>query len=365
MITLYCIRPEAFNVGNDVIFIAMQGFLYEAFGEVVNLVSLPATSRYESHAKAGLTPKTVHEINQYGDGVIIGGGNLYENGELDVNFEATKSLEVPLMLFSISRGRIYNKRRELVRRTDVMPDEKLLKLNQIANISIARDKATTDYIKRLGCPNIILGGCPTLFLNETTNIPGEFPSANIGTAFISVRTAELMSIPINLRKRVHGQIEKIIEVLRKRKYSDIRFLCHDHRDIPFAASFDNIEFVYTGDAHAFLALLKNASLCVSFRLHATLPCLSYGTPVINISYDERAGSMLETIGLKDWNINLVLEDDLIATIKNRLDRLDELVDIKKNNVKDWLELKASMRDGLADFAKKVKSGMANASGAVT
>jgi hypothetical protein len=54
MINLFCVRPKGFNVGNDVIFMGMQHFIYKAFGEVVNLISLPATSRYESQAKAGL-----------------------------------------------------------------------------------------------------------------------------------------------------------------------------------------------------------------------------------------------------------------------------------------------------------------------
>ena len=121
MINLFCIRPKGFNVGNDAIFIGLQNFVYKTFGEVVNLIVLPATSKYESQAKAGLTGKTIYEINQFGHGVIIGGGNLYENGELEVGLDALDTLEVPLMLFSLSRGRIYNHRYQLVNRTDAMP----------------------------------------------------------------------------------------------------------------------------------------------------------------------------------------------------------------------------------------------------
>ena len=119
MINLFCIRPKGFNIGNDAIFMGLRHFIHEAFGQVVNLIELPATSRYESQAKGGLTSKTIYEINQYGHGVIVGGGNLYENGELDVTLDALKTLEVPLMLFSISRGRIYNRQCKLVERTDV------------------------------------------------------------------------------------------------------------------------------------------------------------------------------------------------------------------------------------------------------
>ena len=74
MINLFCIRPKGFNVGNDAIYLGMQHFVYKAFGEVINLITLPATFKYESQGKAGLTAKTIYEINQYGHGVIIGGG---------------------------------------------------------------------------------------------------------------------------------------------------------------------------------------------------------------------------------------------------------------------------------------------------
>ena len=118
MITLFCIRPRGFNIGNEAIFVALQPFLHRAFGEVVNIITLPATARYETDVKAGLTPTTVYDINQYGHGVIVGGGNLYENGEIDVHSGALEALEAPLMLFSLSRGRVYNRRRCVPPRCD-------------------------------------------------------------------------------------------------------------------------------------------------------------------------------------------------------------------------------------------------------
>ena len=41
MITLFCVRPKGLNVGNDAIYLGMQQFLAEAFGQVVNLISIP------------------------------------------------------------------------------------------------------------------------------------------------------------------------------------------------------------------------------------------------------------------------------------------------------------------------------------
>ena len=65
MFNIFCIRPRGFNLGNDVIHQGTLQFLQRAFGSQVNVISLPATSRYESQAKAGLLQHTVHEINRF------------------------------------------------------------------------------------------------------------------------------------------------------------------------------------------------------------------------------------------------------------------------------------------------------------
>ena len=177
MINLFCIRPKGFNVGNDAIYLGMQHFIYSAFGEVVNLITLPATSRYESQAKAGLTSRTIYEINQYGHGVIIGGGNLFENGELDVQLDALGALEVPLMIFSVSRGRIYNRQLDLVRRTDTMPDRILKALDDRSDFVLLRDEATAAHMASIGCRNTTVGACPTIYLDRMMHRLPEVPGA--------------------------------------------------------------------------------------------------------------------------------------------------------------------------------------------
>ena len=85
MINLFSIRPKGFNIGNDVIYLGVNHFIRQAFKENYNVISLPATGKYESQRKSGLSSQTVYEINQFGHGVVVGGGNLYENGELEIN----------------------------------------------------------------------------------------------------------------------------------------------------------------------------------------------------------------------------------------------------------------------------------------
>ncbi|EKD29063.1 MAG: hypothetical protein ACD_79C00090G0003 [uncultured bacterium] len=352
MINIYCIRPKGFNIGNDVIYLGVQHFIRNAFQEGINIISIPATGKYESQKKAGITSQTVYEINQFGHGLLIGGGNLYENGELEINPTALNALEKPQMIFSVSRGKIYNSNLEFVDRTDVMTDEKIILLNKKAIVSLSRDLATKKYLDLLNCNNC-LSGCPTLFINE---MPQHYVPVSAKTktdVLISIRTPTLMSIPVTYQYELREQIVAIISMLRDFNYKNIKFLCHDHRDIPFAASFKNVEYLYTEDVFTYLTFLRNSRLNLTFRLHSFLPCISYGIPAIKISYDERAISMLDTIGLKDWNINL-LKQDLLNEVKIRIQNIHDL-DIYREKLMQttWLQLKTNIIKGFERFKEKV------------
>ncbi|MDD9930935.1 MAG: hypothetical protein OXR70_03590, partial [Candidatus Marinimicrobia bacterium] len=102
MFTLANIRPFGHNVGNQAISFALRQMLYDVFGRFVTIIDYPATSKHETTAKAGLSKNTIHEINRFVDGVIVGGGNLYENNEIDIDVNALGTLQQPLMLFSNS-----------------------------------------------------------------------------------------------------------------------------------------------------------------------------------------------------------------------------------------------------------------------
>ena len=352
MINLYSIRPKGFNIGNDVIYVGVNHFIRMAFKKNFNVISLPATGKYENQRKSGITPQTVYEINQFGHGLIIGGGNLYENNELEVNPIALSALEKPMMIFSVARGKIYNKQLDMVDRTDVMPDDKIKILNKKADISLSRDKATYNYIRDLGIKNE-LGGCPTLFINE---IPQHFVpmlDTDITDALISVRTPNLMSIPVIFQYSMREDVIRLIDLLKIKGYSNVKILCHDHRDIPFAASFGNVEYIYTEDVYTFLSYLRNTRLNVTYRLHSFIPCLSLGIPTINIGYDQRAISMIDTLNISDWNINMC-KDNVIQEIQKRIDNIGDLESIKNHLKKTtWGELKATMIDANNQFAKMV------------
>jgi polysaccharide pyruvyl transferase WcaK-like protein len=318
---------------------------------------LPATSVYESQAKAGLTPKTVYDINRFGDGVIVGGGNLFENGEFIVSPEALSALEPPLMLFSLSRGRVYNRNLELVERTDAMPAALTRALHRAADYTLVRDSATHRYLEKIGCGGTKLGGCPTIWLNESADQLPRLPAAEVPGTLISIRNPSLVNLPRRLQARIQVDIEATIDLLRERNVGRIRIVCNDVRDVEFATLFQasrQVDYVYTNDVRWYLALLKAARLVVSYRLHATLPAFSYGTPAISISYDERALSLLGDLGLGGWDINMVEEESVVTGIENRLDRLAELDALRAANAPRWSEVKDLQLESMTAFAGQVK-----------
>ena len=134
-----------FNIGNDAIFLGVRHLLRAAFGVPINIVQVPAVESDGHGTLSGLLSKAIHQMNQYGHGVVVGGGNLYENGELDLDVHALAALRLPLMLFSLSHGRIYNHRHELVPRSDAMPSPVVVALNEQAALSVVRDDATLEY----------------------------------------------------------------------------------------------------------------------------------------------------------------------------------------------------------------------------
>ncbi len=348
---LFIIRPKGLNVGNDAIYLGLKTLLSNHFSELPNIITLPATSKYENSSKAGLTASTVHEINQYGHGVIVGGGNLYENSELDLDLQALERLDPPLMLFSLSRGRIYGRHDDLVERTDVMLDDRILALNNRASLSLTRDPATQNYLESIGVKKSIMGACPTLFLSGMQSRLPLVPLANSGATFISIRSPGLMNISLSRQSKVHTQVYEIYKMLQARGHNNIQLLCHDSRDVSFAASFGEVPYIYQSDPYDYLSLIKSATAVVSFRIHASIPALSFGTNFVNISYDERASSLMEAIGLKDWDINLVESDDLVADVANRLENLSVLSRLSGGLVNHWEALSIIQNEQMSEFVK--------------
>jgi polysaccharide pyruvyl transferase WcaK-like protein len=103
----------------------------------------------------------------------------------------------------------------------------------------------------------------------------------------------------------------------------------------------------------YLRLLRGASLVVSFRLHAFLPCLSFGTPTVNISYDERSLSLVRTLGLGEWDIDFIQEPDVTEAVLDRVNRISELPLFVEAARPRWSGLAEAMTAEIAGFAEDV------------
>jgi polysaccharide pyruvyl transferase WcaK-like protein len=132
----------------------------------------------------------------------------------------------------------------------------------------------------------------------------------------------------------------VYELLIENGYKNVQMLCHDQRDISFAESIDGIGYYYTSDIYEYLSLIKKSPLIVSMRVHSSLPSAALKTPFVNISYDQRGQSLMSAIGLEDWDINLLLDDNPIDLIRDRINSLSKLNSLIESNSTLW--------DGLYD-----------------
>lgn len=346
MKNIYLIRPVGFNVGNHVIYVGLRNLIRDVFEEEVNIITVPATAKYDSYGRPGLSSPSIFEINQYGDGVIVGGGNLLENGELDVDLDALSALMPPMMLFSLSWGRVYDRFGTLTRRTDTMSDRTAQALVEAAEVVVARDDSTQSFMRSVSNREVLLGGCPTLFLKARSKEKAD------RKALISIRNPGLMSISPGHQAAVRRQIDTAQETL-----ADIGLeadlLCHDHRDVSFAASFPHLNYRYIEDPREFLAALQATPVLVTYRLHSFIPAAVFGTPAVKVSYDERAVAAMRTLGLRDWNINLFDVDNPLDAIRARILDSESLAEAWTQATPTLDHLKSVQRGAMQQFRDSV------------
>ena len=345
MPTLFCIRPATPNIGNDLINISTSKMLYETFGDDLSIVNVPALW---NGSRGGLTKEQVYDMNRFADGVIVGGGNLFENGQVSLDRHALDTLRVPMMLIGLSHGRIREPSGEWMSRSDSMPADAIRQLVAKATVAMVRDTASQALLEEIGGGAVELGGCPSLFLpanssNQTAN----------GRVLLSIRHPARMSVPPALQWRTAEDVRRLIAMLREAYGNVVHLVCHDYMDLEFAAGFPDTPHLYFDDVHLYVAALRQCRLNVSYRLHAFLPCLAFGVPSIHLSYDERGKAMVATAGMAPWDIDLISETDLVGAVMSRMENLDEYRRLKSAGETTIDTLKEVTVSGLKRFASAV------------
>ncbi len=346
MRTLINMRQTTPNIGNALIALGHECLLRSVFGDELNLVTMNSAG-----TDGGFTPKGVYEMNQLADGLIVGLGNIFENGALTIDPFALESLTVPMLVLGASSGRVYAADGQLVQRTDSLPPEQIALLRRIAGEFLVRDESTQNYLASMGLKGIGVSGCPTLFLGEIVSSLPQDTTTN-GSVLISLRNPQRMSIPYRAQGRVWEDVRGLIEHFRQRG-DDVRLLCHDIQDLSFAHGFPDVPLLYSEDPRRVLAWLRGASLNITFRLHAFLPCLAIGTPSINLSYDERAKSLIKTVGMSEWDIDYIQSENAVDQIRERMDNLDRFHDLVEQAQPKWEKFRSVSTDSLVRLAERI------------
>jgi hypothetical protein len=315
---LFSVRPHTTNVGNDLIALGTELLVRRAWDGPVDVVSLPAAGTGRGAKTAGLNARNVYEANQLADAVLVGGGNVFENGALAVDPTALAALQVPMALMAISSGRVRGRDGELHPRTDAEPPAAVAALCRKSLPPLVRDDATAELLGGLGIDDVVVAGCPSLLLGALGDeLPGPDPDL-AGAALLSLRHPRLMSIPYAEQAQVQRQVERLIATLSADHERTV-LVCHDFQDLAFAAAFADVaEVRYTEDARELLGWLRDCAVAVGYRLHGFLACVALGTEALHLSYDERGTAMIATLGLGDYDVALHGTPDLAGTVRERL-----------------------------------------------
>jgi len=342
MSLIYHFRPATPNIGNDLIVMALQNLVAESSGFPRNLINMPAKGATSVIKNGGLTRQTVNDINQMGAGVLIGPGNLFENNGLDVDPVALGALRVAPLVFGVSWGRTFDDAGELRPRTDAMRAETIAALCEKAVKVLVRDEPTQRYLEEIGVDGAKVIGCPVLAIEpDRLPLPGPDPRVT-GRALISVRSPLLMNISPRLQGRVHFDVRRIIDALRAMGHREIALVCHDPRDLRFAAAYPDVPALYTESPVQFLSWLRDCSLCVTFRLHSFLPCALLGTPSVHFSYDERAMGLIDVARLQGCDIDYVRSADPVARAMSMCREPESLARTAASARPSWSELRRVM-----------------------
>ncbi|CAN7278267.1 polysaccharide pyruvyl transferase family protein [Caulobacter sp. LjRoot300] len=357
MTTLFCVRPTTPNIGNDLINKATRDLLYEVFGPDVSVVNVSALG---AGGRGGLTASQIYDMNQFADGVVIGGGNLFENGQLTVDTNALRALRAPMMMIGVSHGRIYEASGAWVHRTDSMPDTTIRQLVAKAEVAMVRDHGSRALLHEAGAGNVELAGCPSLFLpaNASAFEPARQDDRRV---LLSIRHPTRMSVPPALQWRTPHDLRRLIDALRGEYGDHVHLVCHDYMDLDFAAGYPDVPHLYFDDVERYIDALRSCRLNVSYRLHAFLPCVAFGVHSIHLSYDERGKAMVATAGLGEWDIDLMTETDMVATVLARARDIETYHRLRVASAAETRRMREVTVEGLRRFAQTVERRRADAS----
>jgi polysaccharide pyruvyl transferase WcaK-like protein len=237
-----------------------------------------------------------------------------------------------------------------VPRTDAMPARVIRLLVEHSVLTLVRDHGTQGILRGFGITNVEVGGCPTLFMT-----PNPLERSHDGRVLISLRNPDRMSISPPLQNRVADDVRRLIAALQRGFGRPVFLACHDYADLQFAAGFPEAELIFFDRVDRYIDALRRCRLNVSYRLHAFLPCLAFGTPSIHISYDERGREAVATAGMREWNVDMMREADVVDSVMMRVRQIDRYEALRRESHGAIQKLRQVTTAGIARFVRAVTS----------
>ena len=336
--TIYCIRPNASDVGQLTTDLALRQRLEEALGPRVTVVWLRGLC--DGFGRSGLTSRTVYEINMFGHGLVLcGDTEAPADPKEAVDVEAAGQLEVPTLLCSlVARGRTIAG----LDPTQYGP------LAEHATAVLGNEPGAVSMLRAFATETA-LGGPLALFSDRVDARPRE-PSG----ALVAVRNPGQLPLEPERRSAVHGEIRALVDRLRAAGHHDVRLLCQDAADLSFAAAYSDLEYAYTTDPYRWLGLLRGADLVVSFRLEASLACAASSVPFVHLNADDGGRATLLALGLDPWTVDL--RDSVAAPIDvmELVERISEQSEHRLETMANWGSYDRRTAEAFALFAAAVR-----------
>ncbi len=301
---VFCLRPRAGNLADEAVFGVVRSHVRSAFGPWVNLISLPLGG--DPLGRAGLTSRTVYDLNHCAHGVIIcGSADARSTESLDFDPQALENLDLPILGLGWAGQSYVDAEGTPAMRVLGLRADHQRALAARTSWLLCRDAPTRAWLQSVGAEHAVLGGCPTLTL-EPEAIAWEEAHPDTGV-LITVRDPARMGIPASNRAEFVGALRDLIATLRRQGHASVHLLCVDAQDLAFATSLARADFLFVDQFSTFTDRLRHAELHITFREDAALMCAALGHPFVHFACGADTRRPLEMAGLWQWSMGL---DDL-------------------------------------------------------
>lgn len=347
---VFCLRPRAGNLADEAIFGVVRRHVRSVFGPWVNLISLPLGG--DSLGRAGLTSRTVYELNHCAHGVVIcGSADARSTETLDFDPFALSMLDVPILGLAWSGHSFTNADGAHEMRVLGLRDDHLAALAARTRWLLTRDGPTRDWLASRGAEHALVGGCPTLTL-EPEALAWEAAHPETGV-LITVRDPARMGIAASNRAEFVGALRELFATLRRQGHPAVHLMCVDAADLPFATSLARADFLYVDQVSTWMDRMRHCDLHITFREDVALMAAALGYPFVHFACGVDTRRPLEMAGLWQWSIGLEDFGGLGARALVQARRFGELSALRLGALPLWADFERTTARQFRRFGAEV------------